>query len=339
MVSVIDAGCGESRDRIVLIPGVRLTHNGGCKPMPIRIPKGLPAVSALETEGVTVMDEESTVYQYHRPLRVGLLNLMPNKISTEIQIARLLGATPLQVELTLVKITNHAPKNTPTEHLVSFYHDWLDVKAQKFDGFVITGAPVETIPFEEVSYWDELASIFSWTQTNVHSCFNICWGAQAAMHYFHGMPKYALNEKAFGVFRHHGLKIDSPYLKGFSDDFDIPVSRWTEMRHTDIPADSGVSVLIDSAETGLCLLNDCKHHALQIFNHIEYDSHTLADEYFRDRNAGRDIHLPRNYFPDDCETLPPKNQWRSHAHLLFGNWITQIFQTTPSDPGRIGIDR
>ena len=307
--------------------------------MPIKIPKGLPAVSALETEGIMVLDEQRPVYPHHRPLRVALLNLMPNKVDTEIQIARLLGATPLQVELTLVKITNHTPKNTPTEHLVSFYHDWLDIKAQKFDGFVITGAPVETIPFEEVSYWDELARIFNWTQTNVHSCLNICWGAQAAMHHFHGMPKYTLREKAFGVFRHRRVKSDSPYLKGLSDSFDIPVSRWTEMRDVDIPVESGISVLIDSPETGLCLLNDPKHHALHIFNHIEYDSNTLANEYFRDRHAGRDIRVPRNYFPDDCETLSPSNQWRSHAHVLIATWITQILQTTPADPSRIGGDR
>ncbi|KVE36411.1 homoserine O-succinyltransferase [Burkholderia sp. TSV86] len=307
--------------------------------MPIRIPKGLPAVTALETEGVMVMDGERTLRQHNRPLHFGLLNLMPNKIKTEIQIARLLGATPLHVELTLIKITNHAPKNTPTGHLVSFYHDWADVKAQKFDGFVITGAPVETLPFAEVSYWDELVKIFNWTQTNVHSCFNICWGAQAAMHYFHGMPKYVLNKKAFGVFRHHRLEAGSPYLQGFSDDVHIPVSRWTEMRRADIPPDSGVSVLIESPETGLCLLNDPKHHSLHIFNHIEYDSHTLADEYFRDRAIGRDISVPRHYFPDDCENLAPRNQWRSHAHLLFGNWINQIYQTTPADVSRIGIDR
>ncbi len=311
----------------------------GMETMPIKIPKGLPALSTLETEGVMVMDHESTVFQHYRPLRVGLLNLMPDKINTETQIARLLGATPLQVDLTLVKISNYTPKNTSSAHLASFYHDWSDLKEQKFDGFIITGAPLEMIPFEEVSYWEELTSIFRWTQTNVHSCLNICWGAQAALHYFHGMPRYLLNEKAFGVFRHHGRHSGSPYLKGFSDEFNIPVSRWMEMRHTDIPADSGISVLIDSPETGLCLLNDPRHYALHCFNHIEYDSGTLADEYFRDRNAGRNIHLPRNYFPDDCNTQPPQNRWRGHAHLLFGNWINQIFQTAPSDPYRIGDDR
>jgi homoserine O-succinyltransferase/O-acetyltransferase len=307
--------------------------------MSIRIPKGLPAMTELEMEGVTVLDDVHAVRRHERALRVGLLNLMPNKIRTETQIARLLGATPLHVELTLVKITNHSSRNTPTDHLVSFYHDWVDVKAQKFDGFVITGAPVETMPFDEVGYWDELVKIFRWTQTNVHSCFNICWGAQAAMHHFHGMPKYVLNEKAFGVFKHHSVDAGSPYLQGFSDDIPIPVSRWTEMRSADIPPDSGVSVLIESLETGLCLLDDPKHHSLHIFNHIEYDSYTLADEYFRDRATGRDISLPRHYFPDDCEHLAPRNQWRSHAHLLFGNWINRIYQTTPAEVRRIGVDR
>lgn len=307
--------------------------------MPIKIPKGLPAWSTLETEGIIVTDEENTACQSQRALRVGLLNLMPDKISTETQIARLLGATPLQVELTLVKISNHTPRNTPREHLASFYHDWSDIKELKFDGFIITGAPIEAIPFEEVRYWNELTRIFRWTQTHVHSCFNICWAAQAAMHYFHGMPRYLLNEKAFGVFRHHGLNDGSPYLKGFSDDFNIPVSRWMEMRHADIPATSDISVLMDSSETGLCLLNDPRHHALHFFNHIEYDSDTLANEYFRDRQAGKSIQLPRNYFPDDCETMLPKNQWRDHARLLFGNWLRQIFQTTPADPSGIGSDR
>ncbi|OFC58690.1 homoserine O-succinyltransferase [Candidatus Erwinia dacicola] len=307
--------------------------------MSIIIPKGLPALSELKAEGITVMEEESTVNQPNRPLRVGLLNLMPNKITTETQFARLLGATPLLVELTLVKITNHVSRNTPIGHLASFYQNWSDIKEQKFDGFIMTGAPVETLPFEMVSYWDELTSIFRWTQTNVHSSFNICWGAQAAMHYFHDMPKYALDEKAFGVFRHHCLRNDSPYLKGFSDDFNIPVSRWTEMRHTDIPPDSGLSVLIDSPDTGLCLLNDPRHHALHFFNHIEYDSLTLADEYFRDLGAGRNIHLPKNYFPGDCETRPPANQWRSHAHLLFANWLYWIFQTVPADTTKVGSDR
>ncbi|MPW23759.1 Homoserine O-succinyltransferase [Paraburkholderia piptadeniae] len=298
--------------------------------MPIKIPNGLPATTALQTEGITVMDGDSVFRPRDRPLHVGLLNLMPNKIETEMQIARLLGATPILVDLTLIKITSHSSKNTSASHMTTFYKDWVDVMDQAFDGFIITGAPVESIPFEEVAYWNELIEILDWTQTNAHSCFNICWGAQAAMHHFHGLPKYALNEKAFGIFRHRSLESRSPYLQGFSDDFFIPVSRWTEMRSADIPSGSGISVLIESPETGLCLLDDPKHHSLHIFNHIEYDSQTLADEYFRDRSIGRRINFPKNYFPDDCEVLQPRNRWRSHAHLLFGNWVNQIYRTAPN---------
>ena len=190
-----------------------------------------------------VMSEADAVRQDIRPLRIGLLNLMPNKVRTETQFARLLGSTPLQVELTLVKMTNHVARNTPSEHIISFYRDWEDIRAERFDGFIVTGAPVETMPFEEVTYWDELRRVFDWTQTHVHSTFNICWGAQAAVHHFHGMPKYQLSEKAFGVYRHRNLAPASPYLRGFSDDFSIPVSRWTEVRREDIPPASGLEHL------------------------------------------------------------------------------------------------
>ena len=202
--------------------------------MPIKIPDDLPARATLDAEGVMVMRETDAVRQDIRPLRIGLLNLMPNKIRTETQIARLLGATPLQVELTLVKMTNHVARNTPSEHIISFYRDWEDVRSERFDGFIVTGAPVETMPFEQVTYWDELRRIFDWTETHVHGCFNICWGAQAAVHHFHGMPKYPLTEKAFGVYQHRNLAPASPYLRGFSDDFSIPVSRSTEVRRDDV---------------------------------------------------------------------------------------------------------
>jgi homoserine O-succinyltransferase len=261
---------------------------------------------------------------------------MPNKIKTETQMARLLGATPLQVELTLVKMSNHVARNTPSEHIISFYRAFEDVRSEKFDGFIITGAPVETMPFEEVTYWDELREVFDWTQTNVHGTFNICWGAQAAVYHFHGMPKYQLPAKAFGVFRHRNLAPASPYLRGFSDDFSIPVSRWTEVKREDIPAGSGLQVLMESDETGLCLLHDPAHRSLHTFNHIEYDSNSLSDEYFRDVAAGKPIALPRNYFPKDDPTRQPENRWRSHAHLLFGNWINEIYQTTPFDLAEIG---
>ncbi len=304
--------------------------------MPIKIPNDLPARVTLEAEGVMVMGEAEAVRQDIRPMRIGLLNLMPNKIRTETQIARLLGATPLQVELTLVKITNHVARHTSSEHMISFYRDWEDVRSEKFDGFIITGAPVETMPFEDVTYWDELRRIFDWTQTNVHGTFNICWGAQAAVHHFHGMPKHPLDAKAFGVFRHRNLAPASPYLRGFSDDFGIPVSRWTEVRRADIPAGSGLQVLMESDETGLCMLDDPRHRSLHMFNHIEYDSSSLGEEYFRDVAANEPINLPKEYFPNNDPKRQPENRWRSHAHLLFGNWINQLYQTTPFDVAEIG---
>jgi len=304
--------------------------------MPIKIPNDLPARSILEAEGVMVMLEAQAVRQDIRPMRIGLLNLMPNKVKTETQFARLLGASPLQVELTLVKMTRHVPRNTPSDHILSFYRDWEDVRAEKFDGFIVTGAPVETMPFEQVTYWDELRRVFDWTQTNVHGCFNICWGAQAAVYHFHGVPKHALPEKKFGVYRHRIIEAASPYLRGFSDDFTIPVSRWTETRREDIPAGSGMKVLMDSDEAGLCLLEDPRHRSLHMFNHVEYDTDTLGDEYFRDVAAGKPIALPHDYFPGDDPRRRPQNRWRSHAHLLFGNWINQLYQTTPYDIADIG---
>jgi homoserine O-succinyltransferase len=304
--------------------------------MPIKIPDDLPARATLDAEGVMVMGEADAVRQDIRPIRIALLNLMPDKIRTETQFARLLGSTPLQVELTLVKMTNHVPRNTPGEHMISFYRDWEDIRAERFDGFVVTGAPVETLPFEQVTYWDELRRVFDWTQTHVHSSFNICWGAQAAVHHFHGMAKYQLAEKAFGVFRHRNLAPASPYLRGFSDNFSIPVSRWTEVRAEDIPPDSGMRVLMESDEAGLCLLDDPVHRSLHMFNHIEYESHSLAEEFERDRAAGKAIAPPRNYFRRDDPSRPPVNRWRSHAYLLFGNWINQLYQTTPFDVAEIG---
>jgi homoserine O-succinyltransferase len=283
-----------------------------------------------------VMTEASAARQDIRPLHIGLLNLMPNKIKTETQFARLIGATPLQVELTLVKITGHTPKNTPADHMLAFYEDWEDVKRRKFDGFIVTGAPVELLEFEDVNYWDELSRIYDWTQTNVQSTFNICWGAQAALHHFHGVPKHTLPRKAFGVYRHRNLKPNSPYLRGFSDDFSVPVSRWTENHRADLPIDQGLEILMESDEAGLCLINDPQKRSLYMFNHIEYDTTSLSDEYWRDRTAGKPIELPANYFPKNDPELPPENRWRSHAHLLFGNWINELYQTTPFDLSKIG---
>jgi homoserine O-succinyltransferase/O-acetyltransferase len=307
--------------------------------MPIRIPDALPAREILQREGVMVMDETTATRQDIRPLQIGMLNLMPNKIATETQIARLIGSTPLQVELTLVRIGNHQSKNTPEDHLISFYHTWDEVKHRKFDGFIITGAPIETLPFEEVTYWKELTKIFDWTETHVHSTFNICWGAMAAIWHFHKVPKYTLPEKAFGVYRHRNLNPSSPYLAGFSDDFAISVSRWTEVRKADIRPDMGLEILMESDDTGLCLIAEETCNRLYIFNHVEYDSGTLADEYFRDVKAGTPIKIPHGYFPGDDTTKKPLNRWRSHAFLLFGNWINRVYQTTSFDLSEIGKGR
>ena len=304
--------------------------------MPIRIPDDLPARATLDREGVMVLSEADAVRQDIRPLRIGLLNLMPNKIKTETQFARLIGATPLQVELTLVKMTRHTPKNTPADHMIAFYRDFEDIQTEKFDGFIVTGAPIELLAFEDVTYWDELTRIFDWTQTNAHSSFHICWGAQAALHHFHGVPKHALARKAFGVYRHKNLSPASPYLRGFSDDFSIPVSRWTEVRRAEIPGARRLEIMMESEEAGICLIHDPAHRSLYMFNHIEYDTQSLAEEYWRDRRADKPIHIPANYFPKDDPEAEPENRWRSHAHLLFGNWINAVYQTTPFDLAAIG---
>jgi homoserine O-succinyltransferase/O-acetyltransferase len=304
--------------------------------MPIRIPNELPARRILEQEGVMVMTEATANRQDIRPLRIGLLNLMPNKIKTETQFARLVGASPLQVELSLIKITNHTSKNTSQEHMLAFYESWEDVKDQRFDGLIVTGAPVELLPFEDVTYWDELSRIFAWTQTNVHSTFNICWAAQAALHHFYKVPKHALKEKAFGIFRHKNLNPSSTLLRGFSDDFSMPVSRWTENKKSELPQNLDLEVLMESDEVGLCLVNDPRHRMINMFNHIEYDTNSLGEEYTRDVEAGKAINKPAHYFPHDNPALHPENRWRSHAHLLFGNWINQLYQTTPYDLGDIG---
>ncbi|WP_313605032.1 homoserine O-succinyltransferase [Rhizobium sp.] len=304
--------------------------------MPIKIPDTLPAFATLVSEGVRVMTETVAVRQDIRPLQIGLLNLMPNKIKTEVQMARLVGASPLQVEFSLIRLGTHKAKNTSEEHLLSFYHTWEEVKDRKFDGFIITGAPVEQMDYVDVSYWDEMRQIFDWTQTNVHSTMNVCWGAMAAIYHFHDVPKHALTEKAFGVYRHRNLAPASVYLNGFSDDFQVPVSRWTEVRREDVEKKSDLEILMESDEMGLCLVHEKKGNRLYMFNHVEYDSTSLADEYFRDVNAGIPIKMPHDYFPHNDDTLTPQNRWRSHAHLLFGNWINEMYQTTHYDMDKIG---
>ena len=306
--------------------------------MPIKIPQDLPAFDILDQEGVMVMSEDQAARQDIRALRIGLLNLMPKKIQTETQFARLIGATPLQIELSLIKMTNHHTKNTTAEHMNSFYRSFAEVEAtgEKFDGFIITGAPIEHLPFEEVDYWDELQHVFKWGQSHVHSTFGICWGGMAMLNHFHGIQKHMLDAKAFGCFRHKNLFPASHYLRGFSDDCIVPVSRWTEIRQAELDQVQDLKTLLGSDEVGPCLIQDDKHRALYILNHFEYDSDTLQQEYERDVAAGGDITLPRHYFPNDDTSRPPMNRWRSHAHILYGNWINEIYQTTPYDINAIG---
>lgn len=308
--------------------------------MPITLPEDLPAFETLSREGVMVMTPGRAATQDIRPLRIGLLNLMPKKILTEIQFARLIGATPLQIDFQLIRMTDHETRNTAHAHMESFYRPFAEVAAtgEKFDGLIITGAPVEQLPYDAVDYWDELVRVFDWTQSHVHSTFGVCWGAMAMAWHFHGLQKHPLEHKAFGCFRHVNRAPASHYLRGFSDDLMIPVSRWTEIRQADIDAISGLQTLLASDEVGPCLVEDPAHRALYIFNHLEYDSDTLKQEYDRDVAAGQMINVPRNYYPDDDPSKPPLNRWRSHAHLLYGNWINEIYQTTPFDLTRIGLE-
>lgn len=306
--------------------------------MPITLPENLPAFDVLRREGVSVMTPERASRQDIRPLRIALLNLMPKKIQTENQFARLIGATPLQIDFHLIRMSEHQTKNTAAEHMETFYRPFAEVEASgdKFDGLIITGAPIEHLPFEEVTYWDELRRVFDWTQTHVQSTFGVCWGGMAMIYHFHGVQKHLLDHKAFGCFRHRNLCPTSPYLRGFSDDFVIPVSRWTEMRQAEIDAKPALKTLLGSDEVGPCLVEDAGHRALYIFNHFEYDSDTLKQEYDRDVAAGTPINVPANYYLDDNPANPPLNRWRSHAHLLYGNWINEIYQSTPYDMEEIG---
>lgn len=310
--------------------------------MPLKLPSTLPAYSVLTKEGVMVMDDELAAHQDIRPLKIALLNLMPKKIQTETQFARLIGATPLQIELSLIRMSDHEAKNTAAAHMESFYRPFSEVKDEKFDGLIITGAPIEHLDFEDVSYWDELCEIMDWTQTHVHSTFGVCWGGMAMLHHFHGVPKHLLDEKLFGTYRHTNLAPASPYLRGFSDDCVIPVSRWTEVRSDEVTA-AGLPILLGSDTTGPCLIEDADHRALYILNHFEYDSDTLKQEYDRDLEnvqvEGAEIAMPVGYFPDGDPGKRPLNRWRSHAHLLYGNWLSEIYLTTPYDMDRIGQDR
>lgn len=304
--------------------------------MPIKLPENLPAFDVLTDEGVMVMSDDRAARQDIRPLRIGLLNLMPKKIQTENQFARLIGATPLQIELSLIRMSEHQTRNTAAEHMAEFYRPFSEMRDEKFDGLIITGAPIEHLPYPEVTYWQELAEVFEWTRTHVHSTFGVCWGGMAMLNHFYGIQKHMLAAKAFGCFRHNNLAPASPYLRGFSDDCVIPVSRWTEIKQADLDAHEALETLLSSEKTGPCLVQDRALNALYIFNHFEYDSGTLKEEYDRDVANGTPINVPDNYYPDDNPANPPQNRWRSHAHLLYGNWLNEIYQTTPFNLRDIG---
>lgn len=300
--------------------------------MPIVIPDKLPAKETLQAENIFIMTETRAIHQDIRSLRIAILNLMPTKIATETQLLRLLGNTPLQVEVTLLRTNSHTSKNTPEEHLLAFYRTLPEVKDQKFDGLIITGAPVEHLPFEEVDYWNELTEIMDWGLSNVFSLFYICWGAQAALYHQFGIPKYPLPAKMFGVFPHHILENHVKLLRGFDDVFYAPHSRHTEIRREDIEKVPQLRILLESDEAGVYLVATRDGRQIFVTGHSEYDPLTLKNEYDRDVAAGLPIHVPLNYYPENDPNRSPLVIWRSHAHLLFANWINYyVYQETPYD--------
>ena len=304
--------------------------------MPIKIPNDLPAVKTLNDENIFVMTEKRAITQDIRPLKILLLNLMPKKIETETQLSRLLGNSPLQVDLELIHTKSHKSKNTSAEHLFTFYKTFQDVKNRTFDGMIITGAPVEQLEFEEVEYWDELCEIMEWSKTHVHSTFHICWGAQAGLYYHFGIKKYALPKKLFGVFPTTADYKRSILLRGFDDTFMVPQSRHTTVKTEDVKAVPELRILASSEETGVYAAMTEKGKQIFITGHSEYDAGTLAEEYFRDMSEGKPIDIPKNYFPDDNPDNPPLVTWRAHANLLYSNWLNYfVYQTTPYDINEI----
>ncbi len=300
--------------------------------MPIKIPDQLPAMNILTNENIFVMGEDRALHQDIRPLRIAILNLMPTKVTTETQLLRLLGNSALQVEITLLRTRSHQSRNTPEEHLTSFYQTLDDVKDQHFDGLMITGAPIEHLEFEQVDYWEELTEIFEWRKQHVFSTFCICWGAQAGLHYEFGIPKYPLKEKMFGVFPHHALKEYVPLLRGFDDIFYAPHSRHTEVRAEDILKVPELELLAVSEQAGVYIVATKDRRQIFVTGHSEYDPLTLKGEYDRDVKAGMPIRVPENYYPSDDPTQPPVVRWRGHANLLYVNWLNYyVYQETPYD--------
>ena len=305
--------------------------------MPIRIPNDLPAAAALQQENIFVMPQNRATHQDIRPLEIVLLNLMPTKIVTETQLSRLLGNTPLQVNLELMHTSTHKSKNVSQEHLLSFYKSFDELKHRKFDGMVITGAPVEKMDFEQVDYWDELCQIMEWSKTHVHSTFHICWGAQAGLYYHYGVPKHDLPEKLFGVYRHQADYKRAILLRGFDDTFWAPHSRHTTVNREDIEAVPELKILASSPDAGVYAMMTKEGRQIFVTGHSEYDPETLKNEYLRDKAQGLPISVPANYFPEDDDTKEPIVRWRGHANLLFSNWLNYfVYQTTPYDLMTIG---
>jgi len=305
--------------------------------VPIQIPNDLPAAGILQQENIFVMKQTRAETQQIRPLEIVLLNLMPTKIVTETQLSRMLGNTPLQVHLELMMVSGHTPKNTPQEHLLAFYKTFDELKDRKFDGMVITGAPVEHLEFEDVKYWEELCRIMEWSKTNVHSTFHICWGAQAGLYYHYGIQKKQLPEKLFGVFPHHADYKRSILLRGFDDEFMVPHSRHTTVLREDIEKIPELKILASSEEAGVYIVMNKEGRQIFVTGHSEYDPDTLEREYLRDKNQGLPIHVPVNYYPNDDDTKAPIVRWRGHGNLLYSNWLNYfVYQTTPYDIMTVG---
>ncbi len=300
--------------------------------MPINISNDLPAFSVLNKENIFVMTNTDASHQDIRPLKIAIVNLMPKKIETETQILRLLSNTPLQVDVELIQMASHVAKTTPQQHLTKFYKTFDDVKDQRFDGMIITGAPIEHLPFEEVDYWDELCRVMEWSKKNVYSVLHICWGAQAGLYYHYGVPKYDLPKKMFGVFPHKAEKTNCPLLRGFDEQFYVPHSRHTEIRREDVERSDKLIILASSKESGVNIITDVTGRQFFFMGHFEYDRLTLSGEYFRDKGKGLDIAVPAHYFPYDDPSQPPVFNWRAHANLIFSNWLNYcVYQETPYD--------
>ena len=307
--------------------------------MPIRIPDALPATEVLESENIFVMTEHRAIHQDIRPLRVLILNLMPLKIETETQILRKLSNTPLQVEVDLLQTVTHKATHVPPKHMESFYVDLDDIRNKRYDGMIVTGAPVEKLPFEDVDYWPELCDIFEWAKTNVFSTLYLCWGAQAGLYYHYGIQKKALPEKLFGVYPHHADYKRAILLRGFDDEFWIPHSRHTTVERADIEAVPGLKILASSPDAGVYAAMNKEGRQIFVIGHAEYDADTLEKEYLRDKAQGLPIHVPANYYPNDDDTQRPVVRWRGHAHLLFSNWLNYfVYQTTPYDIMAVGVE-